>query len=129
MSQREVIWALEGANRRAFRAFQLKEELRDILGLSLLKARLALDDWLHYASRSKLAPFVKLARTIRVYRDSIEATIGSPPHDPRHDQLSRFSLLAPEQSVLRGARRQVSDVTSRSKAARRCWIAGADLDP
>jgi transposase len=41
----------------------------------LLKAQRALDDWLAYASRSKLAPFVKLARTIRSYRASIEATI------------------------------------------------------
>ena len=75
MGQREVIWALEGANRRTFRAFQLKEELRDIFALRLIQAKRALDNWLHYASRSKLAPFVKLARTIRTYRASIEATI------------------------------------------------------
>lgn len=75
MGQREVIWALEAANRRTFRAFQLKEELRDIFALPLLQARRALDDWLAYASRSKLPPFVKLARSIRVYRASIEATI------------------------------------------------------
>lgn len=75
MSQREVIWSLERANRRTFRAFQLKEELRDIFALPLLAAQRALDDWLAYASRSKLAPFVKLARTIRTYRASIEATI------------------------------------------------------
>jgi transposase len=75
MGQREVIWALEAANRRTFRAFQLKEELRDIFGLPLLAACRALDNWLHYASRSKLAPFVKLAHTIRAYRASIEATI------------------------------------------------------
>ena len=75
MGQREVIWALEAANRRTFRAFQLKEELRDIFALPLLRARRALDDWLAYASRSRLPPFVKLARTIRRYRASIEATI------------------------------------------------------
>lgn len=75
MGQREVIWALENANRRTFRAFQLKEELRDIFALPLLAAQRALDDWLAYASRSKLAPFVRLARTIRSYRESIEATI------------------------------------------------------
>jgi transposase len=75
MGQREVIWALERANRRCFRAFQLKEELRDIFALPLLQARRALDDWLAYASRSRLPPFVKLARTIRAYRASIEATI------------------------------------------------------
>lgn len=75
MSQREVIWALESANRRTFRAFQLKEELRDIFALPLIQAQAALDAWLAYATRSKLAPFVKLARTIRTYRASIEATI------------------------------------------------------
>src|SRR5690606_9062874 len=55
--------------------FELKEGLRDIFALPLLQARQALDTWLAYASRSKLAPFVKLARTIRGYRTSIEATI------------------------------------------------------
>ena len=41
----------------------------------LLAAQRALDEWLAYASRSKLAPFVKLARTIRRFRTQIEATI------------------------------------------------------
>ena len=75
MRQRETITALEAANRRTFRAWQLKEELRDIFALPLIQARRALDAWLGWASRSKLAPFVKLARTIRAYRPSIEATI------------------------------------------------------
>ena len=57
------------------RAWQLKEELRDIFSMPLLAAQRALDDWLAYASRSKLAPFVKLARSLRHYRASIEATI------------------------------------------------------
>ena len=73
--QRATIRALDGSNRRLLRGWQLKEELRDIFTLPLLAARRALDDWLAYASRSKLAPFVKLARTIRTYRSSIEATI------------------------------------------------------
>ena len=58
-----------------YRAWQLKEELREIFALPLLTARRAIDDWLVYATRSKLKPFVKLARTIRTYRASIEATI------------------------------------------------------
>ncbi len=73
--QKGVIRDLERVNRRTFRAWQLKEELRDIFALPLLQAQRALDAWLAYASRSKLAPFVKLARTIRRYRPSIEATI------------------------------------------------------
>lgn len=74
-AQKGTIRDLEKANNRAFRAWQLKEELRDIFDLPLLKAQRALDDWLAYASRSKLPSFVKLARTIRSYRASIEATI------------------------------------------------------
>jgi transposase len=74
-AQRATIRDLETTIRRLFRAWQLKEELADIFTMPLLKARRALDDWLHYASRSRLEPFVKLARTIRHYRDSIEATI------------------------------------------------------
>jgi transposase len=73
--QRGVIRDLAQANRRTFRAWQLKEELRDILALPLIAARMALDTWLRFASRSRLDPFVKLARTIRHYRESIEATI------------------------------------------------------
>lgn len=73
--QRGLIRDLDSVNKRMFRAWQLKEELREIFLLPLLAARRAINDWLAYASRSKLEPFVKLARTIRHYRASIEATI------------------------------------------------------
>jgi transposase len=73
--QKGTIRDLERANRRAFRAWQMKEELCDVLSMPLAAARRALDDWLSYASRSRLAPFVKLARTIRHYRASLEATL------------------------------------------------------
>jgi transposase len=73
--QKGVIRDLQRSNSRTFRAWSLKEELRDIFALPLFRAQRALDEWLAYASRSKLPPFVKLARTIRRYRPSIEATI------------------------------------------------------
>ena len=73
--QKATIRELEQANKRMLRAWQLKEELRDIMSMPLLAACQALDDWLSYASRSRLDPFVKLARAIRHYRTSIEATI------------------------------------------------------
>jgi transposase len=66
--QKGTIRDLERANKRAFRAWQLKEELRDIMAMPLAAAGRALDTWLIYASRSRLDPFVKLARTIRHYR-------------------------------------------------------------
>ena len=88
MSQRDVIWALEAANRRTFRAFQLKEELRDIFALPLNQARRALDDRLAYASRSELTPFVKLARTIRTYRqvDRSDHRVAAQQRDRRIQQ-------------------------------------------
>ena len=46
---------------------------RDIMSISLIAAKRPLDDWLSYASR--VAPFVKLPRTIRLYQKSIEAPI------------------------------------------------------
>lgn len=66
---------LEKSNRRLFRGWQLKEELRDIMRMTPVAAGVALDEWIHHASRSRLAPFVKLARTVRHYRDSILAVV------------------------------------------------------
>jgi transposase len=73
--QRGVLRELDRVNRRLVRAWTLKEELRDIFALPLHKATIALDTWLAGASRSRLAPFVKLARTIRRYRTEIDATL------------------------------------------------------
>jgi transposase len=67
---------VQHANRGLYRAYLLKEELRALYHLddrSLAAAHL--DAWLAWASRSKLKPFVKLARTIRRHRDGILAAI------------------------------------------------------
>jgi transposase len=64
------------ANRRLYRAFLLREELRLLYHLD--EPRLApahLDAWLGWASRSRLTPFVRLARTLRAHRDGILAAI------------------------------------------------------
>lgn len=73
--QRDVIRDLETTNRRLTRGYQLKEELREILAMPFLAACAALREWLAWASRSRLRPFVKLAATIRRFRTEIEATI------------------------------------------------------
>lgn len=64
------------ANKRLYRGFLLKEELRLLYHLddpSLAEAHL--DGWLSWASRSQLKPFVKLARTIRKHREGILAAV------------------------------------------------------
>jgi Transposase len=63
--QLALLGEVQNANKPMFRAFLLNEELR--LLYQLEDAALApahLDAWLSWASRSRLQPFVKLARTI-----------------------------------------------------------------
>ena len=63
-------------NRRLYRAFLLREELRLLYHLddpALAPAHL--DAWLAWAARSRLRPFVRLARTLREHRDGILAAI------------------------------------------------------
>jgi transposase len=52
-------------NKRMYRAFLLLGELRYLYRLPKDEAVERLDAWLAWASRSKLRPFIKLARTIR----------------------------------------------------------------
>lgn len=76
VGQLAALHEVEHANRRLYRAFLLKEELRLLYHLD--DPRLApdhLDAWLAWASRSKLKPFIKLARTLRARRDGILAAI------------------------------------------------------
>ena len=63
-------------NKRMYRAFLLKEELRLLYHLpNPTRAAEHLDAWLAWASRSQLKPFIRLARTIRRYRDGILAAV------------------------------------------------------
>jgi transposase len=84
------------ANEPMFRAFLLKEELR--LLYQLEEPALApphLDAWLAWASRSRLAPFVRLARTIRRHRDGILAAIRLGLSNGRLEGLnSRIRLIS-----------------------------------
>ncbi len=100
--ERQTVWQLAAlhevstANRRLYRAFLLKEELRLLYHLddrSLAPAHL--DAWLAWASRSKLKPFVKLARTLRTRRDGILAAIRLGLSNGRMEGLnSKVRLLS-----------------------------------
>jgi transposase len=74
--QLATLYEVQQANRRLYRAFLLREELRLLYHLddpALAPAHL--DAWLAWASRSRLRPFVRLARTLRAHRDGILAAI------------------------------------------------------
>jgi transposase len=66
---------LEQANAPLYRAYLLKEQLRELLKLPPKEALEMLKSWLAWASRSRLKPFVKLARTLRRQRAALEAMI------------------------------------------------------
>jgi transposase len=70
------LWDVAAINRRVYRGYLLKEELRAMYACRTgAAASTHLDSWLAWASRSKLRPFVKLARTLRRYRDGIISAI------------------------------------------------------
>jgi transposase len=87
---------VQQANRPLYRAFLLKEELRLLYHLddpTLAPAHL--DAWLTWASRSRLEPFVKLARTIRRHRDGILNAIRLGLNNGRLEGLnSRIRLIS-----------------------------------
>ena len=69
---------LRRGNRPLLRAYQLKEYLAEIYELTDLEsAAWLLEDWAKWAQRSRLWPFVKLARTLRKHRTGILAYIES----------------------------------------------------
>jgi transposase len=62
---------IQTTNRRLYRAYLLKEQLRQIYRLPPDAAIRLLDGWLKWARRCRLKPFVKLARTITQQRAGI----------------------------------------------------------
>jgi transposase len=96
IDQLALLAEVQDANKPMFRAFLLKEELRLLYQLedpALAPAHL--DAWLAWASRSKLDPFVKLARTIRQHRQGILAAIRLGLTNGRLEGLnSRIRLIS-----------------------------------
>ena len=66
------------ANNALYRAYLLKETFLDIFDYkSPWRARRAIEAWIAWAQRSRLKPFVRLARTVRKHLDGILAFIDS----------------------------------------------------
>ncbi len=75
-NQRSKLAEIQAKNRRLYRAYLLKETLAQALDYRQpWRAEMELGEWLAWASRSKLKPFVKAARTIRKHRVGILAYI------------------------------------------------------
>jgi len=82
-------------NKSMYRAFLLLGELRYIYRLPKHEAADRLDAWLAWASRSKLKPFIKLARTIRKHKAGVLAAIQLGISNGRLEALnSRVRLIS-----------------------------------
>ena len=82
-------------NKRMYRAFLLHGELRYLYKVPKHEARERLEAWLAWASRSRLKPFVKLARTIRAHKAGVLAAIELGISNGRLEALnSKVRLLS-----------------------------------
>ena len=73
----ERLSAVQRTNAPVYRAYLLKETLAQALDYRQpARAARALEEWLSWASRSRLKPFVRTARTIRKHFDGILAYVS-----------------------------------------------------
>jgi transposase len=86
---------IQQTNARLYRAYLLKEQLRQIYQLPTAAAEQLLDRWLKWARRSRLPSFAKLARTITDQRDGIIAAIQHDLSNARIEQINtQIRLIA-----------------------------------
>jgi transposase len=98
VGQLATLWEVQNHNRQLYRAFLLREELRLLYhppDPALAPAHL--DAWLAWASRSRLKPFARLARTLREHRDGILAAIRLRLSNGRLEDglpFARFAIVS-----------------------------------
>jgi transposase len=86
---------IQHTNAKLYRAYLLKEQLRQIYQLPPVAASRLLDGGLKWARRCRLPPFVKLARTITEQREGIIAAIQHGLSNARIEQINtQIRLIA-----------------------------------
>jgi len=73
--QQNKLAFIQKTNRKLYRAYLLKEQLRQVFAPGGAERIVLLDAWLRWAARSRIEPFVDLARRMRRYRDDIAHTL------------------------------------------------------
>ena len=94
-TQSHTLRRLRRRGGQLWRAYSLKEAFRAIFDSDLDPDDVAalLDRWISQASRSRLAPFVKAAKTIRKFRDGILAAIRLGINNGRAEGLNNVVRL------------------------------------
>jgi len=85
---------IQDTNKPLYRAYLLKEQLRQVFQLSLVPAMSLLEKWLSWARRCRLAPFVKLSKSITRRRKEILAALRMRASNGRVESLNtRMRLI------------------------------------
>ena len=93
--QQAKLAEIQKTNGPLYRAYLLKEQLRQIYRVSAKQAEKLLEQWLAWARRSRLPSFVKLAQTITVQRDGILSAVKNGLSNARIEQMNtQIRLLA-----------------------------------
>lgn len=90
LAEHEKLATVQTSNRPLYRAYLLKETLCAQLDRRQPNvAREKLGEWIGWAARSRLEPFVKLARTIREHIDGIVAYVRTGLSNGRAEGINR----------------------------------------
>ena len=93
--QQATLAQIAATNEPLYRAYLLKEQLRQALKLPVAEALALLDAWLAWARRSRLAPFVKLAQQIAAHLPGITAALAFGLSNARVEATNtRIRLIA-----------------------------------
>ena len=86
--QQTKLAEIQKTNKPLYRAYLISQQLREIYRVTHEQATRLLDAWLAWARRSRLAPFVKLAKTITRQRAGIEAAIQHGLSNAKTEQIN-----------------------------------------
>ena len=93
--QASKLASIQRTNAKLYRAYLLKEQLRQIYRLPATAATRLLHGWLKWAPRCRLPSFTKLARTITEQRAGILAAIEHDHSNARIEQINtQITLIA-----------------------------------
>lgn len=87
--QQAKLSIIQATNKPLYRAYLLKEQLRAVFAPGGPERIGILDAWLAWASRSRLTPFVELARTIRARRAEIANTLAHGLSNGRIESMNQ----------------------------------------
>lgn len=86
--------SIQATNGPLYKAYLLKEQLRQVFHLPTPAALSLLDQWITWAQRCRLPAFVKAAATVRQHRDGIAATLSHRLSNARVEAMNtRIRLI------------------------------------